>query len=46
MNKYQEALNMILKQKYEDLSEFISCIATLQELIFIAKDNGIIENET
>lgn len=42
-NKYQKALEMILKQKYEDLSEFIYCVSTLQELIIIAQENGIIE---
>lgn len=44
-NKYQKALEMILKQKYEDFSEFMLCMATLQELIILSVEAGVIENE-
>lgn len=44
-NKYQKALEMILKQKYEDLSEFMYCVSTLQELILIAHKHGIVEDK-
>ena len=37
---------MILKQKYDDFSEFMLCVSTLQELILIAQANGIIEDES